>query len=701
MKIRLVVLSAICAALGMVIVHLNYCGKARLGEGVMLKKAFDVDGVVSLFAVKPADIKQQTTKFMEQVKATIEKIIAILAAERSYKNTAQALDDISLSNLAIANHVFEALELLSPDEAIRNAAHEYVLKIQEFWVDQLFNNKALYLAFKAYVDSNSQQEDLSQEQRYFLTETIKDFERAGLGLPDEQLDKVRALKKEIAAISLDFERNIAQDKSSITVSSQDLTGLTGDFISNLEQTDDGKFILGVDYPTYFNVMDNCAVAATRKNLYYAFMNRAYPANEALLKKLIAKRDELAKLLGYDSFAHLDIDDQMAQTPERAQSFIKDLIQRSRNKVANEIAMLTQELPTSVLLTADGKIQPWDFAFLKNEYKKKHFAIDERKIAEYFPMKQTVEQLLDIYRQFLSVEFEEVPVTDLWHETIKIVRVYDKDRMQLCGTLMLDLFPRPNKYSHAAHITIIPGVKRKDDGLIPDVSIVMANFPKPTKDKPSLLKRSDVRTFFHEFGHAIHAILGATSIASLSGTNTKTDFVELPSQMLEEWLWDKDILKKVSSHYQTGDSLPDEIIDNILALKKLTSGNFVERQGFLSMIALSYYQEEAEKDPYNIMRQLHKEIRTYVAFAENNHFYSSFGHLPGYGSKYYGYLWSNVFALDIFSVIKEHGLLNPKIGQKYVQEILSQGGSKDPNELLRNFLGREPSNEAFLKNYGLI
>ena len=281
-----------------------------------------------------------------------------------------------------------------------------------------------------------------------------------------------------------------------------------------------------------------------------------------------------------------------------------------------------------------------------------------------------------------------------------MRVTNQKGDEILGTLMLDLYPRPNKYSHAAHTTIIPSTYKVDGTRIPDVSIVLANFSKPMDGKPSLLKRSEVQTFFHEFGHALHAVLGATTIASLSGTHTKTDFVELPSQMLEEWLHDKDILKKVSGHYITGEPLPDDIIDTIIKLKNLTTGYFVTRQTYLSSIALSYFGAGENKQPHAIMQELYTTMMPHMAFINDNHFYSSFGHLTGYGAKYYGYLWSKVFALDLFATIKKHGLLSPEIGQKYIKEVLSKGGAQDPNELLYNFLGREPNAQAFLQEMGL-
>lgn len=665
----------------------------------MINKAFHTEDIISLFSITVDDITTKTPLFIEEAHQVINDIIAVADHERTYENTARPLDEVfSLSNLAIAQRVYEALELLHPHDNIRNAAHDAYITIQAFWVDNVMSNKALYRAFMAYASQQLENEGLSDQQRYFVNDTIDSFKREGLSLPDETLAQVNGLRKELAALSADFDRNIAQDNRTITVTKQELAGLGDDFIAALRTDDNDFYILGVDYPTYFGVMENCSVAETRKKLYEAFSNRAYPINEDILRSIITKRDELARLLGYVDYAHCDIDSQMAATPERAQAFIDDLTERSAIKTEKEFMTLTQTLPTSVELTTDGKLQPWDMAYVQNMYKKTHYNLDEQKIAEYFPMQKTVEELLDIYRQFFSIDFKEETARGLWHEDVSIVRVL-KDS-EIIGTLLLDLYPRPNKYSHAAHTTIVPGTYKTDGSLIPDVSIVIANFTKATETKPSLLKRSEVETFFHEFGHALHAILGATEIASLSGTHTKTDFVELPSQMLEEWLMDKEMLKKVSGHYITGQPLPEDIIDTIIELKNLTSGYFVTRQTYLASIALSYFGQGEHKNPQDLMHNLHSKIMKHSAFSPDNHFYASFGHLTGYGAKYYGYLWSKVFALDIFAEIKKHGLLNPEIGRKYVKEILGKGGAQDPNELLYNFLGRAPNTKAFFEEMGL-
>lgn len=677
---------------------LSYCSKSPQQDLKMISKIYDTQSIASLFNVTPEEIKSNTSLYIEEAQKVIDSIIAVPDKKRSYTNTAKPYDNVcALSNLAIAQNIYSGLELVSPDESLRNAAHEAYIAIESFWVDQVSSNKKLYDAFLSYSAKNDDSENLSPQQRYFIQEVIVGFQRRGLSLANEILAQVNVLRKELTQLCSDFERNIAQDNRFITVRHEDLKGLDDDFIASLKTTDDGLYILGVDYPTYFKVLENCSVEETRKQLYFAFNNRAYPVNEEILKTIIEKRHELANLLGYSDFAHCNIDGQMAHTPERAQRFIDDLSQKSLKKAVQEVELFKQNLPAGVTLI-NGKLKAWDAAYIKNEYKKNHFNLDEEKVAEYFPMEKTIAELLDIYHQFFSIEFEEVHATGFWHEDVKVIRVLQDNK--LLGTLILDLYPRSNKFSHACHSTIVPSTYSLDGNRIPDVSIVIANFSKPTETKPSLLKSSEVTTFFHEFGHALHAILGATEIASLSGTHTKTDFVELPSQMLEEWLNDKDILKKVSGHYITGEQLPDELIDTIIQLKNFNSGQFVTRQTWLAAISLAYFGPETNKDPYALMKELYKKYIPYGEFIEDTHFYTSFGHLTGYAAKYYGYLWSLVFALDIFKTIKQHGLLNPAIGKKYVQEVIGKGGAQDPNELLYNFLGREPNTDAFFEEMGL-
>lgn len=691
-----------------IIVLLLMCATVAIISTMRIKPAIlrdihtlrDIKESLGTFPSSVREIEQRTKVYMQDVQQQIDAIKTIANENRTFANTVKALDDaVSLSDLALFSSAVAAIKNLHPNDQMRDTARQKLQQVSTFFVDIMFD-KALYKAIKAYAEGNAFKEKLTDEQRYYLDESLKDFKRMGLELPDEQIEQVKKLKKELSQLSLEFGKNIATDKSFIEVDREELEGLKEDFINALKQTDEGKYILGVDYPTYFEVMENAKNADVRKRLFIAFNNRAYPANEALLKEIIAKRDELAKLLGFASYAHLDLDDQMVGSPERATAFIDNLIKRAAVKEQQEYEDLMAELPASVTLNKDGQFYPWDVAYALQVYKKKHFDVDEQKIAEYFPVEQTIKGLLSIYEQFFSLKFKEVPVKGLWSDDIRVLEVYDAKSGQLLGRLLLDLYPRCNKYSHAAHLSVIKTTYDKSGTPTVGLSIVMANFPKAKGDKPLLFKRSDVKTFFHEFGHALHAMLGRTGMASFSGTGVKRDFVELPSQMLEEWLYDKDILKMVSGHYETGEPLPDELIDRIIALKNLRTGNFVQRQSMLSRLALDYYAQGAQKEVNDIYRTLSQEIVRNIAYIPEGHMFASFGHLTGYSAKYYGYLWSKVFALDLFDQIKKHGLLNPEIGAKYVREVIGRGGSADPNKLLHNFLGREPNEEAFFADMGL-
>lgn len=659
-----------------------------------------VEDVVRLFPATTTDIKNWADRYKKELQEHITTFLAIPDDQRTRANTLKAFDEISdMSNFAIAGHTIAVTEMVHPDEAMRNTAHEVILDLQNFSIDQISNNVLVYKALQAYADNGAQKEQLTDAEKYFLKETLASFKRHGLGLPEKERAQAAQLNKEISALALEFERNIAQSNRFITATADELAGLDKDFIEQLKKDEQGRFIVGVDYPTYTAVLENCTVGETRRRLTLEFENRGYPENDKVLKTVIAKRDELAKLLGFKSYAHLDLDDSMVKTPERAHAFVEELIKKSQPKEQQEFERLTKELPAGIALTKEGKMQPWDRSFVVADYKKRHFNIDERDIAQYFPMEKTVSGLLDIYTKFLGIVFTKESISGLWHKDVELVAVRQKDDNKILAYLLLDLYPRENKYSHACQVGITSSTFIDGKPNIA-VSLVIANFPKSTAEKPSLLRRSDVSTFFHEFGHALHAFFGRTPIASCSGTATKVDFVEMPSQMLEEWLYDYDILKGLSSHYQTGEPLSDETINKIIELKRFSSGAFVQRQMWLALLALDLYGPGAQKDPHAINQKLQQTIVRNAQPFEEGHFYANFGHLMGYGAKYYGYMWSKVFALDMFDAIKKEGLLNPVMGKKYITDVLAPGGSKDANDLLRTFLGREPNQDAFLKDLGL-
>jgi thimet oligopeptidase len=361
-----------------------------------------------------------------------------------------------------------------------------------------------------------------------------------------------------------------------------------------------------------------------------------------------------------------------------------------------------DLPEGITLRADGTIDSWNYGFVTNYFKKKYYSIDEQVFAEYFPMEKTIAGLINIYEQFFSLKIEAVPATDMWHSDVRLLQVSRKSDGALLGYVFMDLFPRDKKYGHAAAFEGVFAIKREDGTRTAASVALLCNFTKPIGDKPSLLKYGELTTFFHEFGHAIHCILGAAKYWNLSGFNTEVDFVELPSQMLENWMEDKEILAMVSSHYKTGEPLPQEMITKRLELLKFGQGLVVVNQLALGMTGLELFGPNQNQNADAVFKRFAVQNIKGISYDDDTHRIYSFGHIASalYGPKYYGYLWSLVLAEDVFEKIEKEGLLNPQAGKRYADAILSHGGSKDANDMLRDYLGREPRFDAFYRKMGL-
>lgn len=656
-----------------------------------------VADIIAYFPTTPAEIKHISADAQKNAELLIASVLNSPEEQYSFETIVGTLDK-AIAFMARAISLLEIMGMLNPNESLRTTAQQESILLQQIFIDLISQNKNLYDKLSSYANTTAKNENLTDPQKYFIKETLESYKRAGLDLPEEKRDLVKQAQKELADLTALFDKNINNDETTIQITLDELKGLDDEFIANLKKTPEGLYIVGVDQPTYLKVMKQAENTQTRKKIFEAYSSRAYPANIKVLDDIIAKRNELAQLLNFPSFAHLDIAGQMAKTPEAVEAFFAGLLKKSTKKAAAEFAELTKELPPSVILTPEGKLQPWDAQFLSTWYIKKNYDLDPYKIAEYFPMEKTVEGLFDIYQQFFGLQFKELPLTGLWDKELKLLEVY-KDKI-LLGYIILDLYPRNNKFTHACNATIMPALRTKDGTIIPGLTVVIANFPKSTATKPALLLRSDVNTFFHEFGHALHALLGATEIEAQSGTNVKTDFVEMPSQMLEQWLFDKDILYNLSNHYKTGEKLSPDIINKIIALKNLTSGKWIIDQIINAYLSLRYFGLETKRTTQDIFKELQETLDVHTEYDPQEHFQASFGHLTTYGSKYYSYLWSQVFALDIFNEIKKIGLLNPVIGKKYSDTILSKGGSRDPELLLIDFLGRKPNSDAFFKDLGL-
>lgn len=699
LSVRRVIISCccllICAQCGLGVKE-NRMKNSEAYIDLLEKNITSFDDVIKLFPKTTYDITHISQWSIDHVKNNLEHIRKISAQDRTFENTARLYDMVN-RDLSVTLGTIELLELVSPDKNIRDEAHKASISMRNFFVEMLYD-VTLYRAFQEYLNHQGTTEKLTQEEHYFLQETMRDFKRNGLHLPAQQLEKLKQLKQKNETLASEFELNIAQDNKTITIKPDALPGVSADFLAQLPKDKDGNYILKNDHPTYIEIREHCSNAQTRKTVYRAVENRAYPKNMKVLEDLIAVGDKRAALLGFDSYAALSIDGEMAKTVDQVEEFLENLGTHALKKADKELSLFLKDLPEGVSLTPNGLLHPWDIPYLKSQYKKKHFDIDERAIAEYFPVEKTIQGIFDIYQKFLGLIFKLFTPAWAWHPDVRVIEVHDLDN-NLRGYIIIDLYPRDNKYNYFCQAGVIPTLKTSTNKIIPCVGAILANFPKAQGDKPALLNFDNVKTFFHEFGHAMHFLLGATSLASFSGTTVKRDFVEVPSQMFEEWMYDKSVLQKLSGHYKTGQGLPDEFVDKLIALKKFDSGLFVQRQCCLSFTALELFKKGEKKDTDAIVKAVSKKYMHHTYYDEQVHFQAGFGHLSGYGARYYSYMWSKVFSLDLFYKIRQHGLLNPKIGQEIIGKVLGMGGSADPNKLLKDFLGRSPTQEAFMNDLG--
>ena len=632
----------------------------------------------------------------DEIEQGIAAILMIPQAQKNFHNTFYGIDAYQ----ALLHSRIQALHIVSlthPIKEVRETAQSAKEGLKTFSIAKLKCSKELYRCYQqAQSNIETCQESLSEQQREYLSNKMLSFKREGFHLSESDFAHVTDLKVRISALEAAFLKNLDEDSSHVWVSLDELKGVQDDVVANLEKKVD-KCKVTCDYPTYFPVIDNCEVESTRRAIYIAFNNRAARANISILSELISLRDQLASTLGYASFADYDIENQMAKTPQRVEEFINAIACAAKGKFKTEMDALVSDLPPSIRLAADGKINPWDIRYLYERAKKKFFHVDEVELQKYFSFKPTLEKLLVLYSNLFKLEFKEVPSDDLWAPSAHMVAVYTKDSVpRLIGHVVLDLFPREGKYGHGYCVDVLAPLQGAGGESKPAIAVVLANLPPEGKGTTSLLKHKDVLTLFHELGHSLHQLLGSAEMPTLSGYHTKIDFLELPSLLMEEMLWDPEIIANLAEHYQTKQSMPADLIQAKLASKNYGNGYFHLDQMVKASISLEYFKAGFHKNTTVIREGIQKRLQPIIAIDPQSNYEGTFRHLadPLYRSKYYCYEWAEIFARDVYEFIIRQG----KDGNgwlTYRQQILAPGGGVAPNKLLMSFLGREPSEAAFL------
>lgn len=659
-----------------------------------------IDTVTKLAALFPKSVQQVQDWLecgMQLAQRDIDTIIAIPANERTFANTVQAFD-VAKSKLSRLACSLSLLLHVSPDLELQKAIQVALEKLETFTVDLYFNPE-LYRAFQEYQTHAHNPQVLTQEDIKLFDEIMQSFKDEGFHLPAQQFAKIKELKKEIGQLELEFGNNMNADAPSIHVLLEELAGVDQQFIDDLARDGDA-YILNINFHTYAQIIQNCSVSSTRKKIFLAFRNHAYETNDAVLKKLLATRHAFAQVLGHPNFACFDIQGTMANTEQTVEQFLKPLLDAAAQKAAQELALLKQAVPDQVPWNADGTLYMWDYPYALNCYKQKYCNIDESQIAQYFPVQKVVDGVFAIYQKVLGLTFKRVQAEWSWHQDVELIEIYDTKTGEFFGYIFLDLYPRAHKFKHVAACAPQVYSYEKQGKNTPAVCSIIANLTKPCGDSPALLKHDDVVIFFHEFGHAMHMIMGRTQHHSFSGFHVKADFTEMPSQMFEQWMYEPDILTMVSSHYQTGQALPADIIAKKIDFRNIDTGMLYLRLSLFSLFALQLMQQD-NVSPDLLWQKLHEQYyKNIFAYEPNYHFYTSWFHIAdsGYASKYYNYLWAEVLSLDVFDFVKAQEF--NATSQEQIQTILKAGGSIDPNKLLYDVLGREPNQDAFLKINGL-
>lgn len=643
----------------------------------------------------PEDIRAQAEDVVARKKERYAAIKAIPDEERTFENTIVAIET---SNHGIAEkaHYMDALLKVSSSAEVRFAAQEAINAIQKEMIDIEYDREMYHVA-KAVEAKN---EKLDAEDKKLLTEMLRDYRRMGFELPAEKQEKLKANLKKIAEQEIAFDVNIDTHQDAIELTLEELAGMSERYINALSRTPEGKYRVSLETPEYMPFMEQASSGTLRKELNDKYLRKGGEKNKDILSEVLALRHENAQLLGYKNHAAFVLETKMAKNPETVKAFLADLsakIKPLREKEMAELAQWKQRITGD----KNARIEYYDYYWAIEQLKKERLQIDAEKVREYFPFETVKNGMFAIYQKLFSVVFTRVQDIPVWHEDVEVYRVDNTDGT-LVGYFMLDLYPRANKYGRACMMGLVSGYETTYRGTQykTPLAVMLANFPKPMKDNPSLLSIQDVETFFHEFGHVIHGVLTSARYASQAGTSVAHDFVEAPSQMLENWVLDKEMLALISGHYSDASrKLPGELVNGLLATKQYMMGCWSARQLVFGLLDMVLHTGKFEGDTNAMYTLLMRECLD-IAVPEDNLFTSGFGHLMGYDAGYYGYMWSKVYSADMFTRFQKEGLLNTQTGMDYRKWILEKGSSSEEMDLLKGFLGREPNNEAFLKEIGL-
>ena len=613
-------------------------------------------------------------------KASIEKMTAAKGA-RTIENTLAPYDE-ALRSLDLAGSQTSLIQNVHPDKAMRDAAEKAQQAVSAF-ATELSLNRGVYDALAA-LDLSS----VDAATKFYVTRTLRDFRLAGVDKDEATRDQIKKINAELVEISQEFDRNIRDDKRSVLVKgAADLDGLPQDYIDRHKPEADGSIKITTDYPDAGPVFSYAKNEDLRKRLYMEYNNRAFPKNIEVLDRMIAKRHELAGLIGYSSWADYITADKMVGSAKNADSFIEGVAAASGPRGDREYGVLLARKQKDV--PGATAVNFWENNFYTEQVRKSDYDFDSQKVRPYFAFDNVKKGVLGVTSKIFGVEFRPVKDAVVWEPSVDCYEMFIDGK--LAGRFYLDLHPRENKYSHAAQFDIRTGIDGKQ---IPEAALV-CNFAGGAEGDPGLMEFQDVTTFFHEFGHLIHTMVaGRQKWVGIGGIRTEHDFVEAPSQMLEEWCKNAGVLATFAKHHETGEAIPPALVQQMNRANDFGKGLMVRRQMVYAATSLAcYYRDPKTLDTTKLIEEMAKKYQPYP-WVDGLHWQCAFGHLDGYSAVYYTYMWSLVIAKDMFTVFSKQGLMNPEAARLYRRTVLEAGGSKPAAELVKDFLGRPYTFEAY-------
>ncbi|WP_375235613.1 M3 family metallopeptidase [Winogradskyella sp.] len=658
--------------------------------------------------------KIKTEDFLPAFKVAIEKakseINAIVnnSEVASFENTIEALD-YSGEELDRISSIFFNLNSAETDDAIQKTAQEVSPLLSEFSNDIMLNEE-LFKRVKAVYEQKPELE-LTTEQETLLDKKYKSFSRNGANLAEDEKEKLRDIDKELSQLKLKFGEHILAETNKfemLLTDEEDLSGMPDGAKEAAKQLAENKgkdgWLITLDYPSYIPFMTYVDSRQLREKLSKAFGSKGFKGdeldNQNIILKIANLRHKRAQLLGYKSHAHFVLEERMAKTPDNVHNFLKELLEKAKSASEKEFQNLEKFAKD---LDGIEQLQKWDSGYYSEKLKKELYSFDDEQLKPYFKLENVINGAFTVAKKLFGLHFEEINTIDKYHEDVLTYKVID-DSGNLVSIFYADFFPRSGKRNGAWMTSFKPQMIKEGQNHRPHISIV-CNFTKPTKSKPSLLTFNEVTTLFHEFGHALHGMLANTTYPSLSGTSVYWDFVELPSQILENWCYEEETLKLFATHYKTGEIIPMELIEKIKTSATFHEGMQTLRQLSFGMLDMAWHANELPETITSV-----KDFET-KAFAGTNLYpevkencmSTAFAHIfqGGYSSGYYSYKWAEVLDADAFEYFKEEGIFNKTVANKFKAFVLSQGGTENPMTLYKRFRGQEPKPEALLRRSGLL